>query len=264
MGSTKATLDWHGSTLVRRVAGIISREVAGPVVLVRSPGQLLPVLPASFEVLDDLERDRGPLAGLGVAFNVLYGRCESVYVSSTDVPFLHPAFVRHVLAGLTPGLDACVPSVRGIRQPLAAAYRVALAGQVRNLLDSDRLRVSLLLEACKWRELDDKSLLADPELAEHDSELNSVTNLNSLQDYEAAKALAEPLIEVRWVKSDAQASRRPAEVRAATLGRLSEAVGSRLDSLRAVMLNGLELDPDPEEPLVCGDVVSLEETGATP
>ena len=32
MGAPKAWLDWHGSTLLRRVAGIVARAVDGPVV----------------------------------------------------------------------------------------------------------------------------------------------------------------------------------------------------------------------------------------
>jgi len=62
MGSSKPLLEWHGSTLVRRVAGIVARGVSGPVLLVRSPGQWLPSLPDAFEVLDDLEEGRARLA----------------------------------------------------------------------------------------------------------------------------------------------------------------------------------------------------------
>src|ERR687897_869016 len=43
MGRPKATLDWHGSTLLRRAAGIVGRAVDGPVVVVRAAGQELPV-----------------------------------------------------------------------------------------------------------------------------------------------------------------------------------------------------------------------------
>ncbi|MEA2301885.1 MAG: molybdenum cofactor guanylyltransferase, partial [Solirubrobacteraceae bacterium] len=32
MGAPKACLEWHGSTLVRRVAGILGRTLDGPVV----------------------------------------------------------------------------------------------------------------------------------------------------------------------------------------------------------------------------------------
>ncbi|HEV2753369.1 MAG TPA: NTP transferase domain-containing protein, partial [Solirubrobacteraceae bacterium] len=53
MGAAKAALEWHGSTLLRRVAGLVARGVDGPVVVVRAPGQALPALPATIELADD-------------------------------------------------------------------------------------------------------------------------------------------------------------------------------------------------------------------
>jgi molybdopterin-guanine dinucleotide biosynthesis protein A len=50
MGSAKATLEWHGSTLLQRTVGIAVRAVDGPVFVVRAPGQQLPALPAPVEV----------------------------------------------------------------------------------------------------------------------------------------------------------------------------------------------------------------------
>jgi molybdopterin-guanine dinucleotide biosynthesis protein A len=258
MGSSKASLAWHGSTLVRRVAGIVARGVGGPVVLVRSPGQSLPSLPAAFEVLEDIEEDKGPLGGLSVGLEALAGRCEAVYVSSTDVPFLHPAFVRRVVDELGAGVDACVPCVRGFRQPLAAAYRAGLAPTVKSLLSSDRLRVALLLEACSWKELDEAALLADPGLARFDPGLESVTNLNDPQEYETATARLQPLVQLQWRRADGPpggGSPARATLRAATLGGAAEAIGLDLGSGFEIALNGDLVSPDPEEPLAEGDVV---------
>jgi len=93
MGSSKPLLEWHGSTLVRRVAGIVARGVSGPVLLVRSPGQWLPSLPDAFEVLDDLEEGRGPLGGLSVGLEALAGRSE-VAVRVVDGCAVSPSGVR--------------------------------------------------------------------------------------------------------------------------------------------------------------------------
>ena len=64
MGSPKAALEWHGSTLLRRVVGIVARGVDGPVVVVRAPGQELPGLPDGVELVEDAREGRGPLQGL--------------------------------------------------------------------------------------------------------------------------------------------------------------------------------------------------------
>lgn len=276
MGSAKSVLEWHGSTLVRRVTGIVARGVAGPVVLVRSRGQSLPLLPEVFEVIDDEEEGRGPLAALGTGLAALVGRCESVYVSSTDVPFLHPSFIRRVVGGLGDRVDACVPVVRGFRQPLAAAYRVALAPLVRKLLDSDRLRVSELLEACRTSELGEQALLSDPELAAFDPGLESVTNLNDPGQYRAAALRPLPAVRVEWPERALPTlgtapgaalragSVRRASVRAATLGGLASAVEVELGSRLVALLNGVEIRQDPGEPLVQGDAVSFVSADAGP
>ena len=65
MGAPKASLEWHGSTLLRRVTGIVARSVApGPVVVVAAAGQDLPALPDGIEVVADAREGRGPLQGL--------------------------------------------------------------------------------------------------------------------------------------------------------------------------------------------------------
>lgn len=37
MGEPKAGLEWHGSTLLRRTVGVLARNAAAPVVVVRAP-----------------------------------------------------------------------------------------------------------------------------------------------------------------------------------------------------------------------------------
>ena len=264
MGPAKATLPWHGSTLVRRVVGIVSRGVGGPVIVVRSPGQTLPKLPHAFEVLDDVEVGRGPLGGLAVGLEALAGRCEIAYVSSTDVPFLHPAFLRLVLSELGADTDACVPHVRGFRHPLSAAYRTDLAPLAASMLRGNSLSLSLLLGACRAKELTAEALLADRALASLDPGLESVTNLNDPSDYDMAIARPEPLVEVRF---DAELSAAPTDsgtkLRAATLGLAARVAGASLEAGVVVSLNGNELRPDPEVPLVEGDVVSFGGTTKT-
>src|SRR5512133_3266476 len=126
MGTPKAALEWHGSTLLRRVAGIVERGVDGPVVVVRAPGQALPSLPSAVEVVEDAREGRGPLQGLAAGLAALDGRAEAAYASSTDAPLLHPAFVRRVMGALDADVDVVLPRAGGFPHPLAAAYRTSL------------------------------------------------------------------------------------------------------------------------------------------
>ena len=101
MGLPKAALDWHGSTLLRRVTGLAQRTVDGPVVVVRAPGQELPELHPSVEVVSDAREGRGPLQGLAAGLAAIGDRAEVAFVSSTDVPLLHPAFMRRVIGAFS-------------------------------------------------------------------------------------------------------------------------------------------------------------------
>src|SRR5919204_6700697 len=97
MGTPKAALEWHGSTLLRRVVGIVGRAVDGPVIVVRAPGQDLPSLPEDVEIADDAREGRGPLQGLQAGLVAACAHARVAYASSTDVPLLHPRFVRRVV-----------------------------------------------------------------------------------------------------------------------------------------------------------------------
>ena len=196
MGSPKAALEWHGSTLLRRVTGIVARSVDGPVVVVRAPGQELPALGGAVEVVEDAREGRGPLQGLAAGLAAIGDRAAVAYVSSTDVPLLHPAGVRRVVGAVGDDVDVALPEVGGHRQPLAAAYRVGLLGAVRELIAADRMRAAFLFERCRIAQLGADALLSDPALARLDPSLASVSNLNEPPDYERARALAATEIAV--------------------------------------------------------------------
>src|SRR5205814_808987 len=95
-------------------------------------------------VVDDPREGLGPVQGLAAGLAAVADRAEVAFVSSTDMPFLHPAFVRRVLrAAQQDGVDVGLPVARGYPQPLAASYRVALAAAAAGL-ELDRHVVAAL------------------------------------------------------------------------------------------------------------------------
>jgi molybdopterin-guanine dinucleotide biosynthesis protein A len=189
MGAAKALLDWHGRPLVVHVAAVMARAVApGPVVVVARPGQELPPLGAGVAVVRDSVGGRGPLQGLLDGLEAFAGEVETAFVAGTDMPLLRPAFVRAVVLARTTDVDAAVPVAHGFRQPLAAAYAVALAPFVRKLLDDGERGAGVLLDRCRARFLDEAALLDDAELARDDPELDSLVNVNTPEEYAAALA----------------------------------------------------------------------------
>lgn len=259
MGSSKAALEWHGSTLLRRVTGIVARGANGPVVVVRAPGQALPELAPEVEVTEDPVEGRGPLQGLAAGLLALEGRAEAAFLASTDVPLLHPRFVARVLDALDDDVDVVLPHARGYPQPLAAAYRVSLRPLVEALLAEDRLKPAFLFESCRVKRLPEAELLSGFSLAAIDPELDSVLNLNERTDYDAARARTAPLIQIQRFGAlrRAAAPDAPSEVRAATLGGAARAAGIELDEHVVAALNGDHISRDPELPLAAGDLIAF-------
>ena len=260
MGTPKAALEWHGSTLLRRVVGIVGRAVDGPVIVVRAPDQELPSLPADVEIAEDAREGRGPLQGLQSGLAAARAHAPVAYASSTDVPLLHPRFVHRVVAAVDDGTDVALPQIHGFPQPLAAAYRTELVEVVARLIAEDRMRPAFLFDACRTTRLDADALLLDPALAALDPELDSVLNLNEPADYDAARARPAPEVIVRVfgaLRRAAGASGDPALVPAATLAEAAAAIGLALDGHVVAALNGDQIVRDGETPLVAGDAVSF-------
>jgi molybdopterin-guanine dinucleotide biosynthesis protein A len=256
MGTPKAALEWHGSTLLRRTVGILTRVTDGPVVVVRAPGQELPALPPETEVVEDPREGLGPVQGLAAGLAAVADRAEVAFISSTDMPFLHPAFVRRVLrAAQQDGVDVGLPVARGYPQPLAAAYRTALAPVAAKLVAEERLRPAFLFEECAVDRLDENALLADPVLAALDPGLDSVVNVNEPGDYQAARDRLAPEVTIQRFGPLAAGHRGPELLRAATVAEAAAAAGLELDRHVVAALNGDQITRDGETPLAAGDSV---------
>jgi molybdenum cofactor guanylyltransferase len=259
MGTPKAALEWHGSTLLRRTAGILARATGGPVVVVRAAGQELPGLPKGILVTDDPREGKGPVQGIAAGLAALRGHADIAFVSSTDMPFLHPAFIRRVLRVLSDSdtADVALPLARGYKQPLAAAYRVSLADTAERLVKEDRLRPAFLFGECAAEQLDDEALKQDPVLAALDPDLDSVVNVNTQADYQAARARPAPEVTVQLFGTLVKGGRAggPHAVRAATVAAAADAVNLTFDRHVTAALNGDQITRDEQTPLAAGDTV---------
>lgn len=269
MGTAKAGLEWHGSTLLRHVTGVVARIVDTPVVVVAAPGQELPELEPTVVVRRDPEEGRGPMQGLAVGLAAAAEYAETAFVCSTDLPFLHTAFVRAVLRGFEAGYEATdastappdvvLPFVRGYRQPMAAGYRTDLVSRIQKLLDAGRLRPAHLFEECTVRQLDDAELLADPALARVDPELDSIVNVNAPEDYRTARSRPAPevVVERYGVLATSGGERGSRRIRAASVAAAAEQVGLAFDGHIVAAVNGDQIRGDGALPLLAGDTVSF-------
>ena len=248
MGTAKAGLEWHRSTLLWRTVRVLERATGGPVVVARAAGQVLPALPPGAEVVDDPRPGLGPVQGIATGLRALTSRAEVAFIASTDLPFLHPSFVRAVLRPVEEGADVGLPVARGYRQPLAAAYRTSLASVAERLVEARLLKPAFLFDECNVALLDEAVLRAEPQLAAVDPHLDSLVNVNDPADYGAARARPGPKVTVTMTGHTLQ-------VRAATLAEAAAAAGLAAGQAVTALLNGEQTVADGQMPLVAGDVV---------
>ena len=142
MGRDKAWLEIDGLPLVQRVVHRLA-SLAGEVLFsAREPGPyaaLCARLPLPAAVVLDRYPDAGPLAGLEAGLAA--AAHELVFAVATDMPFVNPALVSHLL-DLSEGYDAVVPlTPHGDTlepEPLHAVYRRTCLPAIRAQLGLDQ------------------------------------------------------------------------------------------------------------------------------
>jgi molybdopterin-guanine dinucleotide biosynthesis protein A len=178
MGRPKAWLPFGAEVMLPRVVRLLC-EAVDPIVVVAAPGQDVPPLPENIAIVRDDEEGRGPLQGLAAGLNAMRGQVDAIYLSSCDAPFLRPAFVRRLI-DLMGDAMVCVPRVGGYHHSLAAVYRMDVAGAVARLLAEDRRRPFFLFSVVPTR------VVEAAELADVDPTFETLRNLNTPEEYEAA------------------------------------------------------------------------------
>ncbi len=178
MGRAKAWLPFGQELLLQRTVRILS-EVVDPIVVVAAPDQDVPPLPDHVDIARDDREFLGPLNGLALGLASLQNRADVAYLSSCDVPFLQPGFVRRVIERIGDA-DICIPEASGFRHPLAAAYRINLLPTVQSLIAAGRMRPVFLMEARPT------VILHAQDFADVDPTLRSLRNVNTPEEYERA------------------------------------------------------------------------------
>ena len=250
MGTAKAGLEWHGSTLLQRTVGIALRAVDGPVSSCGPRGSGCRRCPRRVEVVDDPVAGRGPLQGIATGLAAARGSAPAA-VCAVDLPLLHPAFIRRVARELRAdaALEIALPVARGHAQPLAAAYRTVLAPRIAELVDAGTLRVQTLFERCRVLTLDESALLADRALAAADPRLESLLDVNTPAEYQEARGRLAPSVQVGCFGALAgRPDTGPRTVRAATARAAAAAVGLTFDRSVIAVVD----EPGAGEPLVLG------------
>ncbi len=182
MGVPKATLPFGNETMLQRVVRVLG-TVVSPIVVVAAREQELPELPASVIVTRDERDQQGPLEGLRAGLAALPESPGIAYATSCDVPLLEPRFVERMVE-LCGDHDIAVMEIEGFTHPLSAVYRRSALPHIESLLAQQKLRPAFLFELMRTRRVKPEEMVAV------DPQLQTLRNLNTMEDYLAALAEA--------------------------------------------------------------------------
>ena len=185
LGIDKTRLDFKGRSFLEQVVAQVA-QACSRVVVVGDTDLSFHNLPEDVWLARDQEANKGPLEGIRVGLERLAGGqadgqagtdgCEFAFVTSCDVPLLKPELIRFLFEQSK--RHAAVVPVQGDRVfGMTAIYRTDCFVEIGKRVQADQLRVSDLATA-----LDARLLKADS-LREIDPDLDSLTNVNSVDDY---------------------------------------------------------------------------------
>jgi len=165
MGQDKASLVLGGSTMLERVVAVLN-AIADDIVIVRSPGQSLPLVRStgSLTVVADPVEGAGPLAG--IATGLADGSADVAVIVGVDYPFLRPSLLRLLVDRVRAGAPWAIPTFEGYLQPVCSAIsrdalddiRAHLARDERSPLVVARAVGAVIVDEDEWRAEDPEGL----------------------------------------------------------------------------------------------------------
>lgn len=174
MGRPKALLPFGGEPLISHVVATLAALFAD-IVVVASPGQELPALPATL-VRDEVAY-QGPVGG--ICYGLRAARGETCFVTSCDSAFLNASLIAHLVSRMRDH-DVVVPCWGGRLQPLHAVYRRSVLPLLERQLARGELRPLRLFDRVRTLQID------EDEIRRFDPEGASFFNMNTPEDYAEA------------------------------------------------------------------------------
>jgi molybdopterin-guanine dinucleotide biosynthesis protein A len=151
-------------------------QICSPIVLVGEVNNELHEFATPVVSCQDECRESGPLEGIRVGLKQLSTQTEYAFVTSCDVPLLTPAVVDFLIGHIGEH-DAVLPFQGQRFYGMTAIYRTSMHEKASDRIQQGLLRVSDLTEGCNV------NLLPVDSLKQVDPQLDSLTNINSMDDY---------------------------------------------------------------------------------
>jgi molybdopterin-guanine dinucleotide biosynthesis protein A len=132
----------------------------------------------------DVYPDAGALGGIYSGLKAAPG--EAAFTVACDMPFLHPAVVRLVVARAGEG-DVIIPRVGGQLETLHACYAKSCLPHIEERILAGRLKIVGFFERVRVIEI------AEAEVARHRDPAIVFMNVNTPEELERARTLAAAL-----------------------------------------------------------------------
>ena len=165
MGEDKASLVLGGATLLARAVAALA-PVADELVVVRAPGQVLPLVPAigSLTLVSDPIEGAGMLEGIATGLEA--SSAPVAIIVGVDHPFLRSALLHLLGERVWAGAPWALPVADGHPQPMCSALsrsslagiRAAVARGERSPISVARNLGAVLIEEREWRSADPDGL----------------------------------------------------------------------------------------------------------
>lgn len=180
-GELKALLPFGGKPLIVRQIDCM-REICDEIIVVTNdPKPYLNKVDRSVRIITDFFMGQGALGGMHAALSL--AKNASVWVVGCDMPFISSKAAQLLWQRKRDGFEAVVPLLADQLHPLHGIYDRVCASRIVPLVQQGETSVSALLKRVFWSELGDRFLL------ENGIDLNFVSHIKTLEDYEAMQQL---------------------------------------------------------------------------
>jgi len=178
-GQPKALMSLGSRRIIERVLGVVERVVDEVLVVTNTPDLYaflrLPMVPDAYP-------DGGSLGGIFTGLKAAPG--DVAFTVACDMPFLHPAVARLVVARAGEG-DVVIPRVGDYLETLHAVYAKACLPVIEDKLRAGQLRITGFFDRVRVVEI------AASEIAEHADPTLVFMNVNTPDELARARALDE-------------------------------------------------------------------------
>ncbi len=169
-GRDKAFEPFDGVPLIKRVINAMEEVFEEVIIIANEPDKYSCL---KHEVYEDVVKGIGPIAG--ILTGIMHIKNEAGFFVACDMPFLIPAFIRHI-ANIRNGFDIVIQRVGKNIEPLHAVYTKDCLPFIKRSIWQRRFSIRSFFPQVSVRYVE------EDEIRRYDPELSFLVNINKPED----------------------------------------------------------------------------------